>query len=152
MVFLAWHIVWFLTGLNAPAAADHHGVARILFYVFSAVVYLMVVVGTLLPLALANQSWGRRIPRWMLMSAAWTGSALLSARGLAGIVDDFVRAIGVLPNGLTGLTTAQTLGTDHPSSWAVFAGCATDLLFAIGGLLFGLAALSFQRASVRLLA
>ena len=144
-VFLAWHVVWFSTGLKAPTAAVHHGAARVVFYALSVLVVLMVVAGTALPLALASTSWGRRVPRRLLLSAAWTATAILGARGLSGVIDDVLRATGLLRNGLTGLTMAQTLGTDHPSWWAVVSSDATDVLFLAGGLVFGLAALSFRR-------
>ena len=47
------------------------------------------------------------------------------------------------------LTTAQVMGTGHPSAWLSFAGAATDVLFVVGGLMFGLAALTYQRAFPR---
>jgi hypothetical protein len=84
------------------------------------VIIVMVIVGTLLPLALAKP-WGRRIPRWMLLSASWVGCVFL--------------------------TTAQVIGTEHPSFWALFASSATDVHFAIGGLAFGLAAIAYQRVT-----
>jgi hypothetical protein len=37
------------------------------------------------------------------------------------------------------------MGTGHPSMWELFASSATDVLFAIGGLTFGLAALAYRR-------
>jgi hypothetical protein len=144
MVFLAWHVVWALTGLKSPSPSDHQGPSRVLLQVFMVVIIVMVIVGTLLPLALA-QPWGRRIPRWMLLSAAWVGCVLLSARGLAGIGDGLVRVTGLLPKGFSNLTTAQVIGTEHPSFWALFASSATDVLFATGGLAFGLAAIAYQR-------
>jgi hypothetical protein len=148
LVFLAWHVVWVATGLAVPSAAQHHGTARVLMWVSTGVVLVMVAVGTVLPLALA-QAWGRRIPRPVLLSAAWTGCALLGARGLMGIGDDIVRATGILPDGLTGMTAEQVSGTAHPSAWEVFAGGSTDLLFTGGGLAFGLAAIAYQRARHR---
>ena len=82
----------------------------------------------------------------MLLAATWTGCALLSARGIAGIGDDLVRVTGVLPGGLTGLSTAEAMGTAHPSTWALVAGGATDALFTAGGLAFGMAAVGYRRA------
>ena len=145
MAFLAWHVVWAATGLAIPSTAQHHGSARVLMWVSTVVVLVMVAVGTVLPLALA-QAWGGRIPRPVLVSAAWTGCVLLGARGLMGVADDVVRATGILPNGLTGLTMEQVSGTAHPSAWELFAGGITDLLFTCGGLAFGLAAIAYQRA------
>jgi hypothetical protein len=144
LVFLAWHVVWVVTGLKVPSAAEHHGSARVVVQVFGVVVLLMTAVGVVLPLALA-QSWGRRIPRRILLTLAWSGCALLGVRGLAGVGDDLVRASGLLPNGLTGMTTAQVTGSAHPSTWAVVAAVATDVLFVLGGLAFGWAALSRSR-------
>jgi hypothetical protein len=145
LAFLAWHVVWALTGLETPSASHHGGTTRVLIQVSSVAVVLLVAAGTVLPLALA-QAWGRHVPRWMLLAATWAGCALLSARGLAGIGDDLVRLTGVLPGGLTGLTTAQVIGTAHPSTWAVVASGATDVLFTAGGLAFGTAAVAYRRA------
>ncbi|MEO7616839.1 MAG: DUF3995 domain-containing protein [Streptosporangiaceae bacterium] len=145
LVFIAWHVVWALTGLKSPSPSDHEGNTRVLLQISQMAVIGMVVVGVLLPLAL-HQPWGRRIPSWILLWAAWTGCVLLSVRGLAGIVDGLVRATGLLPKGLGNLTTAQVFGSEHPSWWAVFSSSATDVLFAVGGVAFGLAATRFQRA------
>lgn len=145
-VFIAWHVVWDLTGLRSPSPSDHQGAARTVMQLYSAILLLMVAVGALVPLALA-QSWGRRIPRWMLLSAAWIGCALLSARGLMGIADELVRFTGILPLGFSGMTIAQVLGSVDWSAWALIASCATDWIFVVGGLLFGRAAIAQQRLS-----
>ena len=146
LAFVAWHVVWYFTGLPF---AHHHwsGAALVLFWASEAITWVIWAVGIVLPLALARP-WGRRVPRWMLLWAAWTGCALLGARGIAGIADDVVRAIG-FSRGLTGMTTAQVMGTGHPSAWLSFASTATDVLFLAGGLVFGLAALTYQRAFPR---
>ena len=146
LTFVAWHVVWAVTGLPFP---HHHwsGAARILMWGFDAIMVVIWAVGIALPLALARP-WGRRVPRWMLLWAAWTGCALLGARGIAGVVDDVARAIG-FSRGLTGLTLAQEMSTAHLSAWMSFAGTATDVLFVAGGLMFGLAALTYQRAFPR---
>jgi hypothetical protein len=69
-------------------------------------------------------------------------------RGIAGAGDEVARAIG-FSRGLSGMTTAQGMGTAHPSAWMSFAGAATEVLFVAGGLMFGLAALRYQRAFPR---
>lgn len=147
LTFLAWHVVWAVTGLPFPSSSHFHGAALVLFWASGAITWVIWAVGIVLPVALARP-WGRRVPRWMLLWAAWTGCALLGARGIAGIADDVVRAIG-LSRGLTGMTTAQVMGTAHPSAWQSFAEAATDVLFVAGGLVFGLAALTYQRAFPR---
>ena len=146
LAFVAWHVVWYVTGLPFPHH-HYHGAARMLMWGVDAIMVVMWAVGIVLPLALARP-WGRRVPRWMLLWAAWTGCALLGARGIAGVADDVARAIG-FSRGLTGMTMAQEMGTAHPSAWMWIAGTATDVLFAAGGLMFGLAALRYQRAFPR---
>jgi hypothetical protein len=142
-VFIAWHVVWYLTGLAFPTSSHAHGNARVAYTVASIVTDGMWVIGCILPLALV-QPWGRRIPRWMLLSAAWVATGVLAARGLAGILDDLLRAFGS-SRGLTGLTAAQTAGTSHITFWVQFSGVATDVLFAAGALAFGAAALAHRR-------
>ena len=143
VAFLAWHVVWVATGLSIPSNVHHSGTARVLVDLFSAALLAMTVAGTVLPLALA-QEWGRRIPRPLLLFAAWTGCVLLGARGLAGVCDDVVRATGLLPDGLTGMTMEQVTGSAHPSAWETFAGASTDVLFLTGGVAFGLAAVAYR--------
>ena len=146
LIFIAWHVVWAVTGL--PFTHHHyHGAALVLFWGATAITGVIWAVGIPLPLALARP-WGRRVPRWMLLWATWTGCALLGARGIAGVADDVARAIG-FSRGLIGMTTAQVTGTAHPTAWMSFAGTATDVLFVAGGLMFGLAALTYQRAFPR---
>lgn len=144
LVFLAWHVVWAATGLAVPRPSDRTGAARIALWAFEVVLIVMVAVGIALPLALARP-WGRRVPRWILLGAAWIGCALLGVRGIWGVADDVARAVG-WSRGLSGMTTAQVMGTAHPSAWMVLSSEATDALFVAGGLLFGLAARSYQRA------
>lgn len=143
-VFLAWHVVWAVTGLEFPSASQHEGSGRVAMELYGVITLVMVAVGVVLPLALA-QRWGRHVPRSMLLLGTWTGCALLAVRGFTGVADDLVRLTGLLPNGLTGLTTAQVLGSAHPSAWALIASGATDFLFAAGGLAFGAAAVTYRR-------
>jgi hypothetical protein len=147
LIFLAWHVVWAVTGLGFPQPSHFHGAALAVWWAADAIIDVMWAVGIALPLALARP-WGRRVPRWMLLWAAWIGCALLGARGIAGAGDEVARAIG-FSRGLTGMTTAQVTGTAHPSAWMSFAGAATEVLFVTGGLMFGLAALTYQRAFPR---
>jgi hypothetical protein len=146
LIFIAWHGVWYVTGLPFP---HHHwsGSTRILMWGVDAVGWVIWATGIVLPVALARP-WGRRVPRWMLLWTAWIGCALLGARGISGIADDVVRALG-FSRGLTGMTIAEVMETAHPSTWQSFAEAATDVLFVAGGLVFGLAALRYQRAFPR---
>lgn len=146
VVFVAWHVVWYLTGLAFPTSSHSHGTARTVYTAASILTDLMWVIGCILPLALV-QPWGRRIPRWMRLSAAWIATGVLAARGLSGIIDDLLRAFGVA-RGLTGLTAAQTAGTSHITFWVQFSGVTTDVLFAAGAVVFGAAALAHRRMTL----
>src|SRR5690348_3802639 len=64
VVFVAWHVVWYLTGLAVPTSSHFHGSARIAYAATSILTDMMWVIGCILPLALV-QPWGQRIPRWM---------------------------------------------------------------------------------------
>jgi hypothetical protein len=142
--FFAWHVIWVATDLQTPSEVRHEGTARVLVDAFTVILFVMTAVGTVLPLALA-QEWGRRVPRPLLLLGAWTGCVLLGARGVTGVCDDLLRVTGLLPHGLTGLTTEQVVGTAHPSAWMLFASGWTDVLFVAGGLAFGLAAVAYRR-------
>jgi hypothetical protein len=145
VVFVAWHVVWYLTGLVFPTSSHVHGSARVAYTVATILTDLMWVIGCILPLALV-QPWGRRIPLWMRLTAAWLATGVLAARGLSGILDDLLRAFGS-SHGLTGLTAAQTAGTTHITFWVQFSGVTTDLLFTAGAVAFGTAALAHRRSA-----
>ena len=55
--------------------------------VFDWVVVLLCAVGFGVALALIRP-WGRRLPRQLLLAAAWTATAMLTLRGVAGVAVD----------------------------------------------------------------
>ena len=149
VVFIAFHVYWFMGGrLGFGDAPDPIPGRRssVVGWTFNVVVLAMFAAGLIVPLALVR-SWGRKIPRWMLLALAWLGCAVLVVRGSAGIVGSLLRATSVLPRGLTGLSYEQTLGEAHPSAYTLWSGTAIDAYFLIGGILFRLAARSYQRRS-----
>jgi hypothetical protein len=77
---------------------------------------------------------------WYAGGSFGRGGALLALRGGSGQVDDLTRAAGLLPNGITGLSLEEAMGTAHPSASELWSGRATDAYFAVGGLIFGLLA------------
>jgi hypothetical protein len=79
-----------------------------------------------------------------LLSAAWIAAGLLAARGLAGLVDDLLRALG-FDRGLTGMTMQQTEDTAHVTTWVWVSAVITDVLFTAGGPIFALAARAYAR-------
>lgn len=143
LVFLAWHVVWLATGLAAPTSSHFHGAALVTYRVVTSFIDVMIVLGCILPLALVQQ-WGRRLPRSALLTAAWIATALLTARGVSGLLDDLLRAIG-FHHGLTGLTVEQTTATARVTLWVQASGYATDVLFTAGAVVFACAAVEYAR-------
>jgi hypothetical protein len=141
-VFILFHIYWAFGGRFGfgdqsnpipPLPTSLSG--WIEFYI----IIIMFVAGTIVPLALV-QSWGRIIPRRLILIACWIGCVVLILRGGAGFVDDFFRSTGLLPNGLTGLTNEQITGDAYISTYTLWSGRAMDGYFFLGGILYGLAA------------
>jgi hypothetical protein len=149
MLFIAMHTYWFAGGRIGfgdnpnPIPGPPSTSAEIAFNV---VVLAMFGAGLIVPLALA-QPWGRNIPDGLLLTLAWLGCAVLSARGIAGIVDGVGRVTGLLPLGLTGLRNETVLGQEHPPPSTIAWSFAIDAYFVVGGVLFGLVAARFQRAN-----
>lgn len=141
VVFDAFHVYWELGGRfgfgdQADPLPSGNGAAQ---RVIGAVILVMFVVGTILPLAFV-QRWGRRIPRWMLLTMAWIAAGLLTARALVAFLDDAMRTWFGSATGLSGLTYEQLLGTADPSAYTLWSARAIDAYFLIGGVLYGVTA------------
>lgn len=150
VVFIGFHVYWALGGHfgfgDAPTTTPTvHNTAGMIFAV---AVDIMFVVGAIVPPAL-YQSWGRRVPAWMLGFCCWFGGVLLTVRGLAGVLDTSLRGTGLMRDGLTGLTYQQELGDPHPSAYTLWSGTGIDLYFTLGGVLFLIAAIAHRRARRR---
>lgn len=96
---------------------------------------ILKVVGGLLALALV-QSWGRRLPRWLLLIAAWGTGALLLLHG-----GDFMIQGAITETGFISLSGPATW---TPTHWQTFVWGPWWLL---GGLIFCLAAWNYQSRS-----
>lgn len=136
VVFFAFHIYWYLGGSFAspgklPDLIHHSLVGWILEVLVDAAWPL----GAWVCLAIAR-GWPQGRMRRAASIVVWLGCVVLVLRGGAGILDDLTRATGLLPNGITGLSTKQTTGMAH-LTWS---GWAIDAYFFAGGLLFGLLA------------
>ena len=91
------------------------------------------VLGGLLALALVRP-WGRVLPRWGLLAAAWSGGILMALYGAASWVQEGLMVGGVIrtPAGL-----GHTAALWHVLLW--------DPWWLLGGILFILAAWSYSR-------
>jgi hypothetical protein len=142
VAFTALHVYWYLGGRvgfgdqpdplpPAPSSAAD--------WVFTIVVAVMFAGGLVVPLALARP-WGRRLPQRLLVGLMWVGCVVLVIRGGVGLLDDVLRFTGLRADGLTGLSTAEVLGSAHPSTSTKASAAAIDSVFLLGGVLFGRAA------------
>lgn len=149
-VFIAFHVYWAFGGKFGfgDATQTEPTVDSAAKWVFTILVDLMFLVGTVAPLAL-YQDWGRRIPAWMLAWSCWIGAAILLLRGFSGVLDTSLRGTGLVRNGLTGLTYKEELGVTHPSAYTFICGTAIDLYFTVGGVLFLAAAIAYRRSRHR---
>lgn len=85
LVFAAFHLVWatgWYVGLDRAQAGE--AFAKPAFLGYDLVVAGMCVIAVPLSLAL-GMSWGERVPRRLLLSMAWIGTALLAMRAVASL-------------------------------------------------------------------
>jgi hypothetical protein len=118
LVFAGFHIVWaagWYIGLDPVQAAAAFAVPWKLAY--DLVVAGMCIVAVPVVLALA-MPWGRRVPRRLLSTLAWTGTGLLVLRAVASLIE----AVYLL---LVGRFSLRDLGVWEP--W-----------FYLGATLFGI--------------
>lgn len=147
VVFIAFHVYWAYGGRfglgDAPALIPPfpQNVAGWLFFL---VVIAMFLGGILVPLAMVH-AWGYKLPRWVVLSTCWIGSITLMVRACASFVDDFTRTTGLLQNGITGMTYAQTTGASQITANTLWSGRAIDAYFLLGGILYGLAAWYYHK-------
>lgn len=142
VAFFALHVYWYAGGSFGRAGplpdSLPHSVGG---WAFEVLVVSAFPVGAWACLAIAR-GWLPRRGRRVAASIVWLGCAVLAVRGGAGLIDDLTRTAGVLPNGITGLSLRETMGTAHPSASAQWSSNATDAYFLAGGIMFG--ALAFR--------
>ena len=131
VVFIAWHGYWALGG--DFGFGDQQSAFPDAGLMFTVAVAGMFAAGLAVPLALAQQVGPRRLLVWLM----WAGAAVLTLRGVVGLVDDTIRFSGLVETGLSGLSDQQVLGTAHPSAYTVWSTIGIDVFFALGALLFG---------------
>jgi hypothetical protein len=139
VVFFAFHVYWYAGGsfgLNGelPGLVPD-SVAGWIGEVLTGAAWPL---GAWVCLAIAR-GWPRGRMRRAALIVVWLGCSVLVVRGGAGLIDDLTRAVGLLPNGITGLSHKQTMGAAYyRSASALWSGNVTDGYFLAGGLIFGL--------------
>jgi hypothetical protein len=141
VVFVAFHVYWDLGGSfvspgNLSGGISEHPVLRGIVDVLYG---SMFVLGFLVPLAI-SRGWARGRLAQPVAILAWSGGAILTLRGATGLIDDLTRVTGVLPNGLSGISTESATGTASGtgSYWAI------ETYFLIGGLIFTWLAIRYR--------
>lgn len=139
VVFFAFHVYWFLGGSFGVGGEGYrrapHSVAG---WIFEVLVVSAFPLGAWACLAIAR-GWPHGKTRRAAAIIIWLGCTVLVVRGGAGLIDDLTRAVGLLPNGITGLSHKQTMGAPYyRSASAIWSANVTDAYFFGGGIIFGL--------------
>lgn len=131
LVFAAVHLYWGLGGTAGlpPGLSLFDNTA---LFVIDLVAIPLCVIGALLALALVR-TWGKRFPRWMLLSAAWGASALFVAHAVPTVIDVVVLALG---------QRTEELAPIERLSLFLY-----EPYWLLGGILFGVAAWHCMRGT-----
>jgi hypothetical protein len=142
LAFIALHVYWYAggrVGFGDQANPLAPAPSSVVNWIATVVEGGMWVAGLVVPSALA-WSWGRRLPRRLLVGLMWAGAVVLLARGGSGWVDDAVRFSGLYDGGLTGLSTKDVLDSAQPTTYTKLSTISIDSIFFVGGVFFGYAA------------
>lgn len=141
VLFFGFHVYWYLGGAFASPGKFPGEPKSLAVWTFQVFVDVAFPLGAFVCLAIAR-GWARGRLAKPVAILAWLGCAILVLRGAAGLIDDLTRAAGVLPNGITGLSTDQTTG----SASLTWSGWAIDAYFLIGGMIFAALTISHRRS------
>jgi hypothetical protein len=138
--FFAFHIYWNLGGSFGVGGEGYVGGAKlkVVGWIVEVLAVTAVPLGVLVSLAIAR-GWPQGKTRRAAAIIVWLACTVLVVRGAAGLIDDLTRAVGLLPNGITGLSHKQTMGAAYyRSASAIWSANITDGYFLGGGIIFGL--------------
>jgi hypothetical protein len=141
VVFVGLHIYWYFGGSFASPGTLPGEPHSLFGWVFEVFVVGAFVLGFLVPMAISRGMAGGRLAKPVAI-LVWLGAVLLVLRGSLGVIDALSRATGLLPNGITGLSTEQTTGTTQ-LTWS---GWAIETYFLVGGMIFGWLALRHRQS------
>ncbi|WP_433288222.1 hypothetical protein [Micromonospora sp. CA-244673] len=108
------------------------------YVIFNIVLILMAAVGTAVVMATVRP-WGRRVPRWVLLTPLWFGSTLLVVRGVPGMVENLLMATGIRRGGF--------VGAEDISTAELWAGLGINTYFFVGAVLLVVTTVSYVRRS-----
>ncbi|MGW4154175.1 hypothetical protein ACWEDF_13595 [Micromonospora chersina] len=108
------------------------------YVIFNVVLILMAAVGAAVVMATVRP-WGRRVPRWLLLTPLWFGTALLVVRGVPGMVENVLMATGIRRGGF--------VGAEDISTAEVWAGLGINTYFFVGAVLLVVTTASYVRRS-----
>ena len=140
IVFFAFHVYWNLGGSFGVGGEGYVGGAKlkVVGWIVEVLAVTAVPLGVWVSLAIAR-GWPQGKTRRAAAIIVWLACTLLVVRGAAGLIDDLTRAVGLLPNGITGLSHKQTMGAAYyRSTSAIWSANITDGYFLAGGIIFGL--------------
>lgn len=134
--FVASHVVAVFLPGDDPTGDGPWGLRA--YVIFNITLILMSAVGAAVVVATVRP-WGRRVPRWILLTPLWFGSTLLVVRGVPGMVENLLMATGIRRGGFVG---AQDISTAE-----LWAGIGVNSYFFIGAVLLAVTTVSYFRRS-----
>jgi hypothetical protein len=140
VVFAAFHVYWNLGGSFGVGGEGYTGGAKlkVVGWIVEVLAVAAVPLGLWVSLAIAR-GWAQGKTRRGAAIIVWLACTVLVVRGGAGLIDDLTRAVGLLPNGITGLSHKQTMGAAYyRSASAIWSANITDGYFLTGGIIFSL--------------
>ncbi|MZD08574.1 hypothetical protein GTW43_26350 [Streptomyces sp. SID5785] len=128
VVSFVWHVQ--MGVMYEDSMGSDGGTPVWLFLAYDALIVLMSAVGVTCVLAIVRP-WGRRVPLQLVRVPLWIGCAVLTLRGVPGLVENITVATGLTPHGLLGMDEeAVTTG-----SWAFWKTMMINGYFFLGAVL-----------------
>ncbi|MFF7703699.1 hypothetical protein [Streptomyces lydicus] len=128
VVSFVWHVQ--MGVMYEATMGPDDGTPLWLFLSYDALIVLMSVVGVVCVLATVKP-WGRRAPHWLVRAPLWIGCAVLTMRGVPGLVENVTTATGLTPHGLLGMEKEAV----DTGSWDFWKTMVINAYFFLGAVL-----------------